>query len=84
MNSKKELLSVKGYVHDSLAQKLPILHMFLLKDESTDLREIKKMLLELDLNDTKQKDDISYLQSLLSEIGVTLNIEGTLPKDKDS
>lgn len=58
--------------------------MFLLKDESTDLREIKKMLLELDLNDTKQKDDISYLQSLLSEIGVTLNIEGTLPKDKDS
>ena len=84
IQKEKELLNVKGYIHDSLAQKLSILHMTLLMDKSTDLREIKKLLLDLNISEELKQDDLSYLKDLLNDIGVTLTIEGDLPKDKST
>ena len=81
IQKEKELLNVKGYVHDSLAQKLSILHMTLLMDKSTDLREIKKLLLDLNISEELKQDDLSYLKDLLEDIGVILTIEGHLPED---
>ncbi|MCR5184787.1 MAG: hypothetical protein K6C32_01730, partial [Bacilli bacterium] len=84
IQKEKELLNVKGYIHDSLAQKLSILHMTLLMDKSSDLTEIKKLLLDLDISKDLKQDDLSYLKDLLNDIGVTLTIEGELPKDKST
>ena len=85
IQKEKELLSIKGYIHDSLAQKLSVIHMFLLTDKSNDLKEIKKMLLELNLsNEFKTIDDLSYLTNLLDGIGVKLNIVGKLPTDSNN
>lgn len=81
IQKEKELLNVKGYIHDSLAQKLSILHMTLLMDKSTDLTEIKKLLSDLNISKELKQDDLSYLKDLLNDIGVTLTIEGDLPKD---
>ena len=77
-------MNVKGYIHDSLAQKLSILHMTLLMDRSTDLTEIKKLLLDLNISEDLKQDDLSYLKDLLEDIGVTLTIEGNLPKEKST
>lgn len=81
IQKEKELLNVKGYIHDSLAQKLSILHMTLLMDKSTDLTEIRKLLLDLNISKDLKQDNLSYLKDLLKDIGVTLTIEGDLPKD---
>ena len=82
IQKEKELLSVKGYIHDSLAQKLSILHMFLLNDNSKDLKEIKKMLRELDITTSiKYDDDLSYFINLLSDVGIKCSIKGEYPKD---
>ena len=84
IQEEKELLSFKGYIHDSLAQKLSIIHMFLLNDDSTDLTKIKEMINELDIDlELKQKDDLSTLRRLLEDIGVKLTIQGALPEDKE-
>ena len=84
IQKEKELLNVKGYIHDSLAQKLSILHMTLLMDKSTDLTEIKKLLMDLNISKELKQDDLSYLKDLLEDIGVTLTIEGELPKDSST
>lgn len=81
IQKEKELLNVKGYIHDSLAQKLSILHMTLLMDKSSDLTEIKKLLMDLNISKDLKQDDLSYLKDLLEDIGVSLTIEGDLPKD---
>lgn len=84
IQKEKELLSIKGYIHDSLAQKLSIIHMFLLTDKSNDLKEIKKMLLELNLtSELTPLDDLTYLTTLLDGIGVKLNIVGQLPNNEN-
>lgn len=82
IQTEKELLNVKGYIHDSLAQKLSILHMTLLTDKSADLKEIKKFLLDLNISKDLKQDDLSYLKDLLNDIGVTLTITGDLPNDE--
>ncbi|MCR4561943.1 MAG: hypothetical protein K5694_01880 [Bacilli bacterium] len=82
IQKEKELLNVKGFIHDSLAQKLSILHSFLLNEQSTDLKEIKKMLSELDISENlKYSIDIEYLQRVLKDIGVNLEVKGDLPKN---
>ena len=82
LQKEKELIDVKGYIHDSLAQKLSILHMTLLMDKSTDLTNLKEMLSELDVSsDINKIDELTYLKDLLSSIGVSLNIDGDLPTD---
>ena len=82
LQKEKELIDVKGYIHDSLAQKLSILHMTLLMDKSTDLTNLKEMLSELDVSsDINKIDELAYLKELLASIGVSLNIDGDLPID---
>ena len=81
-----ELLTIKGNIHDSLAQQLSILHMFILNDNSTDLREVKKMLSNLDSSlsiEENKGQDGKELQELLKVIGVDLTINGTSPDNKD-
>ena len=83
LQKEKELIDVKGYIHDSLAQKLSILHMTLLMDKSTDLTNLKETLSELDVSsDINKVDELAYLKELLASIGVSLNIDGDLPGDE--
>ena len=82
LQKEKELIDIKGYIHDSLAQKLSILHMTLLMDKTTELGNLKEMLSELNVsNKSNRIDELEYLKELLSSIGVSLNIEGDLPLD---
>lgn len=81
-----ELLTIKGNIHDSLAQQLSILHMFILNDNSTDLREVKKMLSNLDSSlsiEENKGQDGKELQELLRVIGVDLTINGISPDNRD-
>lgn len=81
-----EILSIKGNIHDSLAQQLSILHMFILNDNSTDLVEVKKMLSNIDsslnIESSNEQSEIE-LQKLLKIIGVDLVIHGTAPNDNE-
>ena len=81
----KALLSMKGYIHDSLAQKLSVLHTFLINESSSNLKEIKKMLESIDLffDEEENKDDLNYLINLLKEIGVTLVVHGELNEESE-
>ena len=82
LQKEKELINIKGYIHDSLAQKLSILHMTLLMDKSTDLTNLKETLSEIDVSNEPNKiHELAGLKELLSSIGVTLNIKGDLPSD---
>ena len=81
-----ELLAIKGKIHDSLAQQLSILHMFILNDNSKDLREVKKMLSNLDSSLSTEENkgqDGKDLQELLRVIGIDLTINGTSPDNRD-
>lgn|GEM_PF-1856152 len=81
IQKERELLAVKGRIHDDLAQRLSILHMFILNDDPTDLTMIKDMLSSLEIagRDTPSLSFIEELKSTLSSIGVTLEVEGEIP-----
>lgn len=84
IQKEKELLSIKGYVHDNFAQQLSILHMFLLNDQSKDLKELKQILLKIDepINEGfKLQNDFDYLINILKQIDVELTIKGEFPKE---
>ncbi len=80
---QEELLSIKGQVHDNLAQQLSILHMFILNDNSNDLVELKNMLksLEITRSDYVEEDFISSLTKLLKMIDVELVVNGDIPQN---
>ena len=82
---EQELLSIKGHIHDSLAQQLSILHMFILNDNSNDLTELKQMLsnLEITQNDNACEDYLNNLAKLLKMIDVKLVITGKTPAQKE-
>ena len=83
IQKEAELLSIKGQIHDNLAQQLSILHMFILNDKSNDLVELKNMLksLEITENTSFEEDYISSLINLLKMIDVDLTISGEIPQD---
>ena len=83
IQAEKELLAIKGELHDNLAQQLSILHMVLLEDQSPDLREVKRMLSTLTLPEpsTETKADPDELVELLAVIGVRLTIVGDIRQD---
>lgn len=84
IQNQKDLLALKGQIHDDLAQKLSILHMFILNDDSTDLTNIKEMLSSIDIATKNEQslDTIDWLKSMLDSIGVNLDIQGDLPSNK--
>lgn len=81
---QKELLLVKGHIHDNLAQKLSILHMYTLNNNLCDLTDLKKMLLSLEVLPESGKETSSLAQQkrILKSIGVDLQVEGKLPRQK--
>lgn len=86
VDAERELLALKGYIHDELAQQLSVLHTFLLQDDSIDLTGIKKM---LDLPESTQwawnkARDPEETKELLAMLGVELCITGTLPVEADA
>jgi len=78
IQKENELLAVKGRIHDDLAQRLSILHMFILNDHSGDLRRIKDMLSSLEITSVTPSpaSTPSDLVNLLKSIGVTLQVDG--------
>ena len=83
IQKEAELLSIKGQIHDNLAQQLSILHMFILNDKSNNLVQLKNMLksLEITENASFEEDYISSLINLLKMIDVDLTISGEIPQD---
>ena len=83
IQKSRELVSVKGHIHDDLAQRLSILHMFILNDTSGNLRQMKDMLSTLEITSTPQQaPNLDDLISVLASIGVNLNVNGEIPKDE--
>lgn len=85
IQSQKELFALKGRIHDDLAQRLSILHMFILNDDSNDLKHIKEMLSTLDISTQIEQnvDTVEGLVSMLASIGVQLDVQGELPQDEN-
>lgn len=81
IEKEQQLLSIKGHIHDNLAQQLSILHMFILNDNSNDLSKIKTMLSNLDItpNEKYPEDYFENLSNLFKMIGVKLYINGKIP-----
>ena len=80
---EEELLSIKGQVHDNLAQQLSILHMFILNDNSNNLIELKNMLKSLEITESENIEEgfITSLTKLLKMIDVDLTVRGEIPQD---
>ncbi len=83
VQKEKELLRIKGQLHDELAQHLSILHMFILNDNSSDIRQIKEMLssLEITPKDSNEENNLESLSSTLNSIDVSLNTVGEIPNN---
>ena len=81
VQKERELLRVKGLLHDELAQHLSILHMFILNDNSGDLKQIKDMLSSLEIapSDMKEENTLEALANTLSTIDVSLKTSGDIP-----
>ena len=80
---EKEILTMRGHLHDDLAQKLSILHMFILNDESNNLVELKNMISMFKINpeEAYKEEDVNDLIHILAEVGIKLSIEGEYPKE---
>ena len=80
---EKEILTMRGHLHDDLAQKLAILHMFILNDESNNLVELKNMISMFKINpeEAYKEEDVNDLIHILAEVGIKLSIEGEYPKE---
>ncbi len=78
---EQELLSIKGHIHDNLAQQLSILHMFILNDKSNNLVELKQMLSNLEITESEDacEDYLMRLTKVLKMIGVELVVKGEVP-----
>ena len=85
IEKERELLKIKGQLHDELAQHLSILHMFILNDTSGDLKNLKNLLSSLEI--TAKKDEyvgtIADLVSSFRAIGVDIHTQGDLPDNED-
>ncbi len=85
IEKERELLKIKGQLHDELAQHLSILHMFILNDTSGDLKNLKNLLSSLEITSKKDEyvETTSDLVNSFKAIGVEIHTHGDLPDNED-
>ena len=85
IEKERELLIIKGQLHDELAQKLSVLHMFILNDKSGDLKNLKSLLSSLEITSTMSEyvGTVEDLVNSFKAIGVEIHVRGNLPSDEN-
>ena len=81
--NENELLLLKANIHDNLAQQLSILHMFLLNNFSSDLRELKNILKSIDVINITNYYNLDDIINTYNLIGVNLHINGMMPDNNE-
>lgn len=85
IQKEKEILRLKGNIHDSMSQRLSILHCYIIENKGEDIKQIKQLINSM-LNEMYEVNEIntsSRLDNLISSfalINVKLNINGKLPR----
>lgn len=88
IQKEKEILRLKGNIHDSMSQRLSILHCYIIENKGEDIMQIKQLITSM-LNEMYEVNEIntsSRLDNLISSfalINVKLNIKGKLPKSTE-
>ena len=88
IQKEKEILRLKGNIHDSMSQRLSILHCYIIENKGEDIKQIKQLINSM-LNEMYEVNEIntsSRLDNLISSfalINVKLNIKGKLPKSTE-
>lgn len=87
IEKNKEILRIKGNLHDIMSQRLSILHCYIIENKYDDIKQIKQlissMLTEMynnDENNDKEKRLIDLVKSY-NLVNVKLKIDGELPQD---
>ncbi|MBQ9276406.1 MAG: hypothetical protein IJ226_02300 [Clostridia bacterium] len=85
IEKERELLKIKGQLHDELAQKLSVLHMFILNDKSGDLKNLKNLLSSLEITPTNDEyvGTVTDLVNSFKAIGVQIHTTGELPESEN-
>ncbi len=88
VEKEKEILLLKGNLHDSMSQRLSILHCYIIENKGDDIKQIKNlissMLLEMyDASLLSINDRLEQLIKSFSIIGVDLIFDGEMPKENE-
>lgn len=88
VEKEKEVLKLKGNLHDIMSQRLSILHCYIIEIKGEDIRQIKELIstMLLDMYDERKLDSKNRLKQLIHSfaiIDVKLSIEGELPIEKE-
>ncbi len=81
--NEKELLNLKSHIHDNLAQRLSILHMFLVNENVDDIAKIRDILTAVEITPGDDPSTLDDLQETFGSIGVHIHVRGTMPADRD-
>lgn len=86
VEKEKEILLLKGNLHDSMSQRLSILHCYIIENKGEDIKQIKNlissMLFEMyDASLLSIEDRLEQLIKSFAIIGVDLKVDGNLPKE---
>lgn len=87
IEKEKELQRLKRAFHDMLGYKLSIIHQYLIQENNTliSFEEIKRMVEDIfiDINEANNPyKNLSQMIEIYKKLGVTIEIEGTLPKNE--
>lgn len=87
IEKEKELQRLKSAFHDMLGYKLSIIHQYLIQENNTliSFEEIKRMVEDIfiDINEANNPyKNLSQMLEIYKKLGVTIEIEGTLPKNE--
>ena len=79
ITKEQELLNMKGHIHDNLAQQLSIVHMVILNNKTTNLKDIKEMLRHIETTPDPENTKVDYtnITRLMKDIGIKLDINVT-------
>lgn len=88
IQKEKEVLRLKGNIHDSMSQRLSILHCYIIENKGEDIKQIKQLINSMlnEMYEVNEFNTSSRLDNLISSfalINVKLNIKGKLPKSTD-
>lgn len=86
IEKEKEILRIKGNLHDTLSQRLSILHCYIIENKGEDIKQIKALISSMlsDMYNNGQvmpSERLHHLISSFSTINVQLKIDGQLPLD---
>ena len=87
IQKEKEILRLKGNIHDSMSQRLSILHCYIIENKTEDIKQIKQLINSMlnemyDVSSSNISSRIDNIVNSFALINVSLNINGELPNSK--